>query len=86
MTMLSVQDHDSIYSIERATQLGAEKFGDIIDPVLAQNWIKKLERVFYQMVCPADKRVLLVSIYLTVILITGECLSKINLETRVLLL
>lgn len=58
-TILPAQDPGSIYSIERAKKLGAETFEDTTDPFIAQNWIQRLERVFEQMLCPANKMVLL---------------------------
>lgn len=56
-TILPAQDPGSIYSIERAKRLGAEKFEDTTDPFIAHNWIQRLERVFEQMICPANKMV-----------------------------
>jgi hypothetical protein len=46
-----------VYSVERVKRLGAETFDDTTDPILAHNWIKSLERVFVQMLCPADRMV-----------------------------
>ena len=51
------QDPESIYSIERAKRLGAETFEDTTDPLVAMNWIQRLERVFEQMMCPVDRMV-----------------------------
>ena len=57
MTRFPAQDPASVYSIERAKRLGAEVFEDTADPFIAQSWIQRLERVFEQMMCPANRMV-----------------------------
>ncbi|KAL2460909.1 Gag protease polyprotein-like protein [Abeliophyllum distichum] len=47
---------DKVYSIERAINLGANVFKGVVDPMVAEAWIVKIEKIFDVMGCPDDKR------------------------------
>ncbi|XP_022891967.1 uncharacterized protein LOC111406831 [Olea europaea var. sylvestris] len=55
---------DRDFSIERATKLGAKGFTGTTDPIVAQAWMTKIERVFDVMGCSNDQKLCLATFLL----------------------
>ncbi|CAA3003162.1 uncharacterized protein LOC111369392 isoform X1, partial [Olea europaea subsp. europaea] len=60
----ALRNTDKDYSIERATKLGAKVFTGTADPVDAESWMVRIERIFDFMDCPDDRKLRLATFLL----------------------
>ena len=55
------RDHGAMVNLERFKKLGPPTFQGTADPMVAEAWLKQMEKIFVAMGCNDDQRVILAS-------------------------
>ena len=58
------RDHGAMVNLERFKKLGPPTFQGTADPMVAEAWLKQMEKIFVAMGCNDDQRVILASFVL----------------------
>ena len=58
------RDHGAMMSLERFRKLGPPTFQGTADPMIAEVWLKQMEKIFVAMGCNDDQRAILASFVL----------------------